>query len=48
MTTLLRNAREWDPSLSAGWYAMAMKLDLAARGELRRINTKPRQRLIRT
>ncbi|MBA3688419.1 MAG: hypothetical protein H0W81_06295 [Chloroflexi bacterium] len=48
MTTQLRKAREWDPSLSAGWYAMAMKLDLGARGELRRINAKPPQRLIRT
>jgi hypothetical protein len=38
----------WDPSLSARWYAMAMKLDLEARGELKRINRKPPQRLVRT
>jgi hypothetical protein len=38
----------WDPSLSASWYAMAMKLDLEARGELKRINTRPPQRLVRT
>jgi hypothetical protein len=38
----------WDPSLSASWYAMAMKLDLEARGELKRIDTRPPQRLVRT
>jgi hypothetical protein len=44
----LPKAKGWDPSLSASWYAMAMKLDLEARGELKRINTRPPQRLVRT
>ena len=44
----LPKAKGWDPSLSASWYAMAMKLDLEARGELKRINRKPPQRLVRT
>jgi hypothetical protein len=44
----LPKAKGWDPSLSAGWYAMAMKLDLEARGELKRVNRQPPQRLIRT
>ena len=44
----LPQAKGWDPSLSARWYAMAMKLDLEARGELKRINRKPPQRLVRT
>jgi hypothetical protein len=44
----LPKAKGWDPSLSARWYAMAMKLDLEARGELKRINRKPPQRLVRT
>jgi hypothetical protein len=44
----LPKAKGWDPSLSAGWYAMAMKLDLEARGELKRINKRPPQRLVRT
>jgi hypothetical protein len=48
MTAKLPRAKGWDPSLSAGWYAMAMKLDLEARGELKRINRKPPQRLVRT
>jgi hypothetical protein len=48
MTTRLSNAKGWDPSLSARWYAMAMKFDLEARGELKRINRKPPQRLVRT
>jgi hypothetical protein len=48
MTTRLSSAKGWDPALSARWYAMAMKLDLEARGELKRINAKPPQRLIRT
>ena len=43
----LPKAKGWDPSLSARWYAMAMKLDLEARGELKRINRKPPQRLVR-
>ena len=44
----LPKAKGWDPSLSPRWYAMAMKLDLEARGELKRINRKPPQRLVRT
>ena len=48
VATKLPKARGWDPSLSASWYAMAMKLDLEARGELKRINTGPPQRLVRT
>jgi hypothetical protein len=44
----LPKAKGWDPSLSARWYAMAIKLDLEARGELKRINRKPPQRLVRT
>jgi hypothetical protein len=44
----LPKAKGWDPSLSASWYAMAMKLDLEARGELKRINRRPPQRLVRT
>jgi hypothetical protein len=47
MATQLPKARGWDRSLSAGWYAMAMKLDLEARGELRRVNKRPPQRLVR-
>ena len=48
MSSRLPKAAGWDPSLSPGWYAMAMKLDLEARGELKRINRRPPQRLIRT
>jgi hypothetical protein len=48
VATKLPEAKGWDPSLSASWYAMAMKLDLEARGELKRINTRPPQRLVRT
>ena len=48
MTVRLPKAKGWDPSLSPRWYAMAMKLDLEARGELKRINRKPPQRLVRT
>jgi hypothetical protein len=44
----LPKAKGWDPSLSARWYAMAIKLDLEARGELKRVNAKPPQRLVRT
>ena len=47
MAAELPKAKGWDPSLSARWYAMAMKLDLEARGELKRINRKPPQRLVR-
>jgi Family of unknown function (DUF6958) len=48
MAARLPQADGWDRSLSAGWYAMAMKLDLEARGELVRINRRPPQRLVRT
>jgi len=48
MAAKLAKAKGWDPSLSARWYAMAMKLDLEARGELKRINRNPPQRLVRT
>jgi len=48
MASRLPKAEGWDPSLSARWYAMAMKFDLEARGELQRINRKPPQRLVRT
>jgi hypothetical protein len=48
MAAKLPKAKGWDPSLSARWYGMAMKLDLEARGELKRINRKPPQRLVRT
>ena len=48
VATRLPKVKGWDPSLSASWYAMAMKLDLEARGELKRINRKPPQRLVRT
>jgi hypothetical protein len=44
----LPKTKGWDPSLSASWYAMAIKLDLEARGELKRINTRAPQRLVRT
>jgi hypothetical protein len=48
MAKELPKVKGWDRSLSASWYAMAMKLDLEARGELKRINAKSPQRLIRT
>ena len=48
MAEKLPKAKGWDPSLSPRWYAMAMKLDLEARGELKRINRRPPQRLVRT
>ena len=47
MAAKLPKTKGWDPSLSPRWYAMAMKLDLEARGELKRINRKPPQRLVR-
>lgn len=48
MEAALPKAKGWDPSLSPRWYAMAMKLDLEARGELKRLNRRPPQRLVRT
>ena len=47
MATQLPRAKGWDRSASATWYAMAIKLDLEAKGELKRINNKPPQRLVR-
>ena len=32
----------WDPTLSARWYGMAIKLDLEARGELKRSGSPQR------
>ena len=46
LATRLKRTKGWDPSLSARWYGMAIKLDLEARGELRRTGTP--QRLTRT
>jgi heme oxygenase len=48
MAAQLPKAKDWDPSLSASWLAMAMKLDLEARGKLKRINARPPQRIVRT
>ena len=45
LATRLTRTKGWDPSLSARWYGMAIKLDLEARGELKRIGTP--QRLVR-
>ena len=47
MGTRLPKAKGWDPAASTGWCAMAIKLDLEARGELKRVNDKPPQRLVR-
>ena len=45
LATRLERTTGWDPSLSARWYGMAIKLDLEARGELKRTGTP--QRLVR-
>jgi len=45
LATRLTRTKGWDPSLSARWYGMAIKLDLEARGELKRTGTP--QRLVR-
>ncbi len=47
MKKRLPKVKGWNRAASAGWYAMAIKLDMEARGELRRVNNKPPQRLIR-
>ncbi len=47
MATRLPKVKGWDPSASASWYAMAIKLDMEARGELKRVNKKPPQRIVR-
>jgi L-asparaginase II len=46
MAKRLLRAKGWDPSLSASWYTMAVKLDLEARGEIKRSSGSP-QRLVR-
>jgi hypothetical protein len=46
MAKRLLRAKGWDRSLSASWYTMAVKLDLEARGEIRRLGGSP-QRLVR-
>jgi hypothetical protein len=46
MARRLLRAKGWDRSLSASWYTMAVKLDLEARGEIRRTGGAP-QRLVR-
>ena len=38
----LLRTKGWDCSLSAEWYGMAIKLDLEARGELKRTGTPQR------
>ncbi len=47
MASRLPKVKGWDPSASARWYAMAIKLDLEARGELKRVNSRPPQRIVR-
>ena len=41
----LLRANGWDRSLSTSWYGMAVKLDLEARGEIKRTGSP--QRLVR-
>ena len=43
----LAKAKGWDRPASASWWAMAIKLDLEARGEIERVNKRPPQRLVR-
>jgi len=47
MATRLPKAKGWDRSASARWYAMAIKLDMEARSEIKRVNVKPPQRIVR-
>jgi len=47
MATRLTKAKGWDRSASASWYAMAIKLDMEARSEIKRVNVKPPQRIVR-
>jgi hypothetical protein len=47
MARRLPKVKGWDRSASASWYAMAIKLDMEARGELKRVNDKPPQRIAR-
>jgi hypothetical protein len=46
MADKLKTAKGWDKAASASWYSMAIKLDLEARCEIKRIGDGP-QRLIR-
>lgn len=43
----LERARGWDRSLNRWWYTSAVKLDLEARGEIRRLPKSSPQRLVR-
>jgi len=47
MATRLAKAKGWDRSASASWYAMAIKLDMETRGEIKRVNIKPPQSIVR-
>jgi hypothetical protein len=47
MASRLAKAKGWDRSASAKWYAMAIKLDLEARSEIKRVDNRPPQRLVR-
>ncbi len=47
MSTRLPKMKGWDRAASATWWAMAIKLDMEAKGELKRVNNKPPQRLVR-
>ena len=42
----LARAKGWDKTASGSWYSMAIKLDLEARGEIKRVGNAP-QRLVR-
>jgi hypothetical protein len=42
LATRLGRTKGWDPTLSARWYGMAIKLDLEARGELTRSGSPQR------
>lgn len=43
----LERAKDWDPTLNPWWYTTAVKLDLEARGEIRRLPKSSPQRLVR-
>ena len=47
MARRLPQVEGWDSTASASWLAMAIKLDMEAKAELKRVNAKPPQRLIR-
>lgn len=44
----LGRAKGWDRSLNPWWYTTAVKLDLEARGEIKRLPKSSPQRLVRT